>query len=119
MKQPIRFACLALFFAVAATATGAEHAAGVRSPAPGVLCDPYLCANDQGISRELTARHLGEKAAARLFSQGEFDRTEFTLANGVFCDTKERLCRKDRYFGADGKRSGEVSEQYTQLLFGK
>ncbi|MEY7343618.1 YcgJ family protein, partial [Escherichia coli] len=27
---------------------------------------------------------------------------------GVFCDVKEKLCRDDRYFGVDGKRSGKI-----------
>lgn len=88
----------------------------LRSPEPGVLCDRYVCANDKGISRNLTERHLGKKAATKLFSQGDFDLTEFTFANGIFCDVKERLCRADRYY-QDGKRSGAVSKKYTQLLF--
>ncbi len=91
--------------------------ASVRSPAPGVLCDRYICANDKGISRELTAQYVSKKAAAKL--QGEFDLTEFTFANGVFCDVKERLCRENRYYGADGKHSGAASKKYTALLFGK
>lgn len=94
-------------------------AAWVRSPAPGVLCDPYMCANDKGISRSLTERHIGRRAAARLFSQGDFSRTEFTFANGVFCDVNGRICRMNRYFDANGKRSGAVSKKYTALLFGK
>ncbi|MEI2416540.1 YcgJ family protein [Orrella sp. JC864] len=91
----------------------------IRSPAPGVLCDAYLCADDKGVSRELTEMHLGGQAATALFSQGGFDRTAFTFASGVFCDTKERLCRENRYYGADGKRSGAVSQPYTRLLFGQ
>nr|WP_213302753.1 YcgJ family protein [Paraburkholderia sacchari] len=90
----------------------------LRSPERGVLCDRYICANDQGISRALTEKYLGRHAAEKVFSQGDFDLTEFTFANGVFCDVKERLCRQDRYYGADGKRSGAVSGKYTKLLFG-
>jgi hypothetical protein len=91
----------------------------LSSPIPGVLCDRYVCANSKGISRDLTARYLGRKTATKSFSQGDFDMTEFTFANGIFCDVKERLCREDRYYGADGKRSGVASKKYTQLLFGK
>ncbi|KQN54471.1 hypothetical protein ASE98_15950 [Pseudomonas sp. Leaf48] len=98
----------------------ARQAADNKSPAPGVLCDRYVCANDQGISRELTAKYLGEKAASnKLFSMQSVDLTEFTFANGIFCDVKERLCREDRYYGADGQRTGGISSKYTKLLFGE
>ncbi|MDR6759696.1 hypothetical protein J2Y48_005014 [Mycoplana sp. BE70] len=100
----------------AAFATPAS-ADGLRSPEKGVLCDRYMCADNRGVSRRLTQKHLGKKAAIKLFSHGDFDRTEFTFANGIFCDVKERLCREDRYFDADGKRSGAISRSYTRLLF--
>lgn len=91
----------------------------LRAPEKGVLCDRYVCANDKGLSRELTQKYLGEKAAIRVFSQGDFIMTEFTFANGIFCDVNEKLCREDRYYGTDGKRSGAISEKYTALLFGE
>jgi len=126
VNKSLRCIGLALLLATAtamATATATAARAGVagriRSPARGVLCDRYLCADEQGVSRRLTQRYLGEKAAARLFSQGGFDRARFTFANGVFCDTKARVCRENRYFGPDGKRSGAVSKKYTPLLFGR
>ncbi|MBV8271538.1 MAG: hypothetical protein JO067_04630 [Cupriavidus sp.] len=119
MKAPIIALSLALLTLPAIPAHAGQKAAALRSPAKGVLCDRYVCADDHGISRELTERHLGSKAAAKAFSQGDFDQTAFTFANGIFCDVKERLCRKDRYFGADGKRSGAVSSKYTNLLFGE
>ncbi|MFX1675517.1 YcgJ family protein [Paraburkholderia sp. A2WS-5] len=90
----------------------------LRSPERGVLCDRYICANEKGISRALTEKYLGQRVAAKVFSQGDFDLTAFTFANGIFCDVKERLCRQDRYYGADGKRTGAVSGKYTRLLFG-
>ena len=110
---------LTVWLAAAMPALAGPRAAPLRSPAPNVLCDRYVCANDRGISRALTARYLGSRAAARAFSQGGFDPTEFTFANGVFCDVKVRLCRQDRYFGTDGQRSGAVSKRYTRLLFGR
>jgi len=110
---------LTLLAMPAIPAHAAQKAGALRSPESGVLCDRYVCANDKGISRELTERHLGSKAAAKAFLQGDFDPTEFTFANGIFCDVKERLCRKDRYYGANGKRSGAVSGKYTKLLFGE
>ena len=96
----------------------AQRKTALKSPEPGVLCDRYLCVDgNNGVSRELTEKYLGKQAATRLFSQGDFDATQFTFANGIFCDVKERLCREDRYYGVDGKRSGKVSEKYTKLLF--
>ncbi len=96
------------------------HAAdktALHSPQAGVLCDSYICADAQGVSRALTERYLGARVAQRVFSQGDFDRTAFTFANGIFCDTHERLCREDRYYGSDGKHSGAISTHYTALLF--
>ncbi|HBA6306489.1 TPA: hypothetical protein J2F63_004671, partial [Escherichia coli] len=46
-----------------------------------------------------------------------YDPSEFTFANGVFCDVKEKLCRDDRYFGVDGKRSGKINQITTKMLF--
>jgi hypothetical protein len=101
------------------TVTAQATQRGLVSPLPGVLCDPYICANDKGVSQPLTEKYLGKKAAAEVFSEGFFDVTEFTFANGIFCDVKERLCRENRYYGTNGKHSGAVSTKYTSLLFGE
>ena len=90
----------------------------LRSPASGVVCDTHFCADAEGISNGLTTEYLGAKKSAQLVAQGEFDRTAFTFSNGVYCDTKEKVCRKDRYFGADGKPSGAVDMTTTEQLFG-
>lgn len=90
----------------------------LRSPAKGVVCDAYFCANAEGVSTTLTARYLGKRKGAQQDAQGAFDRTAFTFANGVYCDTKEKVCRKDRYFGADGKPSGAVDITTTEQVFG-
>ena len=79
--------------------------------------DPYICVNSDGISPELTRKYLGEKAAENLQSLQGYDPSEFTFANGVFCDVKEKLCRDDRYFGVDGKRSGKINQITTKMLF--
>jgi len=101
----------------AAYASSVSAADALLSPEKGVLCDHYMCADNRGVSSRLTQKHVGKQAAIKLFSQGDFDRTEFTFANGIFCDVKERLCREGRYFDADGKRSGAISKSYTRLLF--
>lgn len=120
MKKLCLLSSLAIVLAAIGGPSHAKQRAAVRAPVPGVLCDRYVCANDKGISRELTGKYLGKKAAANeMFSTSDIDLTEFTFANGIFCDVKERLCREDRYYGANGVRSGAVSKKYTQLLFGK
>lgn len=111
---------LALLLAIGLVPAQAKTRVTIQSPASGVLCDRYVCANDKGISRELTEKYLGREAAAnKMFGREDVDLTEFTFANGIFCDTKERLCREDRYYGANGQRNGTVSKKYTGLLFGK
>ncbi|EQB5341043.1 YcgJ family protein [Escherichia coli] len=94
-----------------------HDAGGLQSPACGVVCDPYICVNSDGISPELTRKYLGEKVAEYLQSLQGYDPSEFTFANGVFCDVKEKLCRDDRYFGVDGKRSGKINQITTKMLF--
>jgi len=111
---------LALLLTVGVMPAHAKDQATIQSPASGVLCDRYVCANDKGISHELTEQYLGKKAAAaEVFTSSNVDLTEFTFANGIFCDVKERLCREDRYYGANGQRSGAVSKKYTTALFGE
>jgi hypothetical protein len=120
MNNPYLSISLALLLAVGVMPAHAKQQTKIQSPVSGVLCDRYLCANKKGISRELTEKYLGKKAAAnKLFATSDVDLTEFTFANGTFCDTKERLCREDRYYGANGQRSGAVSKKFTKALFGE
>ncbi len=76
---------------------------------------PYICVNSSGISR--VNENVWQKAAENLQSLQGYDPSEFTFANGVFCDVKEKLCRDDRYFGVDGKRSGKINQITTKMLF--
>lgn len=91
----------------------------LRSPEHGVLCDQYICADSGGISVRLTARYIGERQAKNLEILGRADLMAFTFDGGVFCDTREKLCRDDKYFGTDGKRSGKINSHFTEILFGK
>lgn len=118
MKKLCFLSYLALLLLPPVHASHAKAPDTLQSPQAGILCDPYFCANEHGISRALTELYLGKPTASKLFNQGDFDLSEFTFSNGIFCDTKERLCREDRYYGADGKRSGKISSKYTQILFG-
>lgn len=54
----------------------------------------------------------------KLWIVGEYNPEEFTFLNGIFCNVKENLCRNDRYLGADGRRSGEINNNSTMILFG-
>lgn len=89
----------------------------VTSPAKGVICDRFFCADKFGISNGLTTQYLGQAASDKLTYLGDFNRTAFTLANGIFCDTNELRCYEDRSFGPNGKHS-PVSLKYTGMLFG-
>lgn len=76
----------------------------------------YLCElrwHFPRVNKEISRR----KAAENLQSLQGYDPSEFTFANGVFCDVKEKLCRDDRYFGVDGKRSGKINQTTTKMLF--
>lgn len=102
----------------ASTMAVAKTSGSVFSPKKGVICDTYICADQKGVSKPLTAKYLGKAKANRAFSQGSFDATAFTLSNGVFCDTKTKLCHADRYFDQNGKRS-KVDKNMTDKLFQK
>lgn len=97
------------------TSAASEHT--LRFPATGVVCDAYFCADAAGVSDRLTARYLGEKQARQLVAHGRFDRTAFTFDNGIFCSVRERECRKNRFFGADGKLTGALDRITTDWLF--
>lgn len=103
---------------LSASVVAASHSPLV-SPAPGVLCDTWFCADADGVSDVLTEEYRGKTKARHLEAQGEFDRTAFTFANGVHCDVKEKMCRKNRYYGADGKPSGAPDATTTRQLFGR
>lgn len=96
----------------------AEMVQALRFPAKGVVCDVYVCADAQGVSTTLTARYLGAKQSRQFAALGGGDHASFTLANGVYCDTNEKVCRKDRYYGPNGRPSGAVDEVTTRQLFG-
>lgn len=97
-------------------------AATIYSPASGVVCDKKagFCVDHEGISRGLTSRYLGERADTRLdktLGEGmEVNLGEYTLSNGVHCDSKAKQCYKDRFF----PRTPDKQETtLTQQIFGK
>lgn len=111
-----KYCMLIPLFVIFSPPTFAKSAETLKNPAKGVLCDKYICADQHGISSSLTRKYLGKKREAYLLAQGEFDKTQFTFSNGVFCDTGEKRCHTDRYFNRDRKRN-PVAENETRLLF--
>lgn len=99
------------------TSAEATQTHSLHSPAKGIVCDQYFCANADGVSVALTEHYLSKKEGHNLVAQGDFDHSRFTFANGIHCDIKERTCYKDRYFGRDGKPSDDIDTVTTQTLF--
>ena len=85
---------------------------GVYSPSQGVLCDTKagFCADSYGISMGLTKEYLGQAAQDKLMSYKDFDTSEFTMTNGVYCDSKMRKCYNNRW-------KEKVDVYYTGKLF--
>ncbi|WP_425292085.1 YcgJ family protein [Brucella anthropi] len=100
------------------TPTCAAQSDSVYSPANGILCDKFFCADASGISNGLTMQYLGNAAAEKLASQSGLDRTKFTLSNGVFCDVEQRKCYKDQYRGPNAGTQRSVSAKFSRELFG-
>lgn len=79
-------------------------AADIYSPGNGVVCDKKAgyCVDNQGIAMGLTALYLGKMAQDKLQkSLGDgrgVNSREYTLSNGVHCDSNERQCYKDRFY---------------------
>lgn len=97
-------------------------ASGVWSPDRGVVCDKKagFCVDHDGISRGLTSLYLGEKASSKLDKTlgdgADVNLGEYSLSNGVYCDSKEKQCYKDRYY----PRTPDKKEKpLTEKIFGK
>lgn len=90
----------------------------LKTPAPGIVCDIYFCADKSGLSVQLTAKYIGSKAANRLKKADQNSLTHFTFSNGIYCDAEAKICRTDRYFDAKGNPS-PLDRHYTDLLFGQ
>ncbi|MDA3309526.1 YcgJ family protein [Pseudomonas aeruginosa] len=106
----ISYSCLIISFPVIAKTN-----TSLVSPKKGVICDQYICVNNKGVSKSLTAQYLGTQKANKVFSQGDFDHSAFTFSNGVFFDTNTKRCHIDRYFD-NGHRS-KVNQKITDQLF--
>ena len=71
---------LVMTIALALSAQAAGKRKKVFSPARGILCDQYICADAQrGVSDKWTERYLGHAQVKRLRKMGEFNRQSFTI----------------------------------------
>ncbi|MCU6244220.1 YcgJ family protein [Enterobacter asburiae] len=93
----------------------------IYSPASGVVCDKKsgYCVDDEGISMGLTSKYLGEQAYSKLdktLGNGtDIKLGEYTLSNGVHCDSEAKQCYKDRFY----PRTPDKKENtLTQQIFG-
>lgn len=97
-------------------------AADIYSPARGVVCDKKAgyCVDDEGISMRLTSKYLGEQAYSKLdktLGNGtDINLGEFTLSNGVHCDSEAKQCYKDRFYP---RTPDKKENKLTPKIFGK
>ena len=97
-------------------------ASNVYSPIAGVICDKIAlyCVDEQGISMGLTAEYLGPKAQEALVkkvdSRVSVHLWEYTLSNGVYCDSHEKQCYLDRYYP---RTKEKYAPNLTQQIFGQ
>lgn len=101
-----------LVFVVFSTETHAK----LNSPRDGILCDSYICADKNGLSKDLTVSYLNQSKARAITGSGT-DLTQFTYSDGTFCDAKTKLCHVDRHIERNGKRSA-INYDATEKLFG-
>ena len=93
--------------------TGSTHGK-VFSPDRGVVCDRVgkFCADYQGIALGLIKEYFGE-SAMRTWEKRmskNFDKSRFTMSNGVHCDTNVQKCYTNKFKDA-------VSRKWTKRLF--
>ncbi len=88
----------------------------VYSPGPGAVCDKVgqACFDSQGASIGITKDEFGQVAADKLANSIEevgddWDPTEFTMSDGVSCNTTKKVCEDS---------SGNMDTKMTVALFG-
>ena len=92
-------------------------ASSVYSPSKGVICDKKsgFCSDSYGISIGMTKDFLGQKAAdkwTKNLSDKDFDPTVYAMSNGLYCDTKKKICKKSKW-------DEKADAHWTAVLFGK
>lgn len=115
VQKSLSVGLLVLLSTAAVTATAAGEK--LRSPKQGVLCDQYVCADKNGVSKSLTGNYLDQSKAKNIVIGTPDDKTKFIFSDGTYCDVNEQLCYVDKYF-ENGKRS-PVNKYATKRLFGR
>ena len=109
---------MAMLFGISLNA----HAEKISSPSPGIVCDPKagFCVDNQGIAMGLTEVYLGKSVEENLQkSLGDgagVSLDQYTLSNGVYCDSKEQQCYKDRYYP---RTPDKFEHNFTHQIFNK
>jgi hypothetical protein len=80
-----------------------------------VVCDKEagFCADREGIALGYTQVYLGEANAEKfnkILSTPGFDKTRFTMSNGIYCDGPLRKCYNNKW-------KEKVDSYYTNILF--
>jgi hypothetical protein len=94
----------------------AEKVAPVFSPEQGVICDStaQFCSDRFGISLGITKEYLGQAAADKwggIMEDESFDASSYSMSNGLTCDTKLKICKKNKW-------DEEPDAKWTKVLFG-
>ncbi|ENX4473466.1 YcgJ family protein [Enterobacter roggenkampii] len=111
-----------LVMAVLLGMSASALAADIYSPASGVVCDKKAgyCVDDEGISMGMTSKYLGEQAYNKLdktLGNGtDINLGEYTLSNGVHCDSVAKQCYKDRFYPRTPDKKENI---LTQQIFDK
>ena len=101
--------------------SSSSWASNIYSPITGVICDKVAlyCVDKRGISLGLTAEYLGSEAQNALVKKiGDgigVHLWEYTLSNGVYCDSHEKQCYIDRYYPKTKKK---YDLKLTRQIFG-
>ncbi|HHL2713230.1 TPA: YcgJ family protein [Yersinia enterocolitica] len=113
-----KFMIIALLLGFSASTLAAE----ILSPGKGIVCDKKasFCVDSQGISMVLTEKYLGTKAQERLTkviggNSRKVNLWDYTLSNGVHCDSHEKRCYTDRYFPRTREK---LEPKLTEQIFG-
>ena len=98
-------------------ATSFLNAGNVYSPDRGVICDRKagFCVDSYGISLGMTEEYLGRRASNKvdkMLGMRSFDKTRFTLSNGLSCDTNRKVCKKSKW-------DDNADAHWTRVLFGR
>jgi len=109
-------AMVALMISLGSIANAKSHE-NVYSPEQGVICDKKseFCSDSYGISLGMTKDFLGQKAAdkmTKILSDKDFDATVYAMSNGLYCDTKQKICKKSKW-------DEKADAYWTKILFGK